>query len=119
MFFPNAVTARSVGGKEVVVSYYGAGGKHECGKNRPCHGSLTACGQVFNKNHVSVASETLPCGTAVQFCYEGKCLVAEVTDRGTFERFGRKYDLSFGAARKLGIVQEGIARVRATILSRR
>ncbi len=100
----------------VTVSFYGNGDRHECGRNRPCHGSLTACGQVFNKNHVSVASETLPCGTPVRFCHEGTCLVAEVTDRGKFERLGRKYDLSYGAAKKLGIVEQGIAKVRATVL---
>lgn len=99
----------------VTVSYYGDGGLHECGKNRPCHGALTACGDRFERNGVSVANKTLPCGTSVRFCYEGTCLIARVNDRGPFVK-GRSFDLSLGAARRLGILEQGVARVRATIL---
>lgn len=113
------VYANTSTGKLVMVSYYGNGGRHECGRNRPCHGSRTACGEVFDKNDISVASETLPCGTPVRFCHNGKCLVAKVTDSGDFEKYGRKFDLSLGAARYLGILEQGVARVKATILSRR
>jgi rare lipoprotein A (peptidoglycan hydrolase) len=99
----------------VTVSYYGNGDNDECGKNRPCHGSFTACGQVFNKNHITVANKTLPCGTPVRFCTSNKCVVAKVTDRGPFVK-GRQFDLSLGAARYLGIIEQGVARVKATVL---
>lgn len=109
------VYANTLTGNLVTVSYYGNGGKHECGRNRPCHGSRTACGDVFNKDGISVASETLPCGTPVRFCHNGKCLVAKVTDSGNIEKHGRKFDLSFGAAKYLGILDHGVSRIKATI----
>ncbi|MBP6881459.1 MAG: septal ring lytic transglycosylase RlpA family protein [Candidatus Pacebacteria bacterium] len=109
------VYANTLANQLVTVSYYGNGGKDECGRSRPCHGSLTACGDVFNKNHISVANKSLPCGTPVRFCTNGKCVVAKVTDRGPFVR-GRHFDLSLGAARYLGIIEQGVAKVKATIL---
>lgn len=112
-FVPSSVYARGENSGHVVVSYYGGGGPHECGKNRRCHGSLTACGQVFNMHKVSVANKSLACGTKVQFCNERKCLVAEVTDRGPFIQ-GRQYDLSWKAAKQLGI--SGVATVKAKVL---
>ncbi len=102
--------------KAVVVSFYGTGDENECGPNRPCHGSRTACGQVFNKHAVSVAHEKLPCGTRVKLCRQGKCIETEVTDRGNFTKYGREFDLSYGAAKKLGIIEVGVAKVVATVL---
>lgn len=98
-----------------MVSYYGGGGLHECGKNRPCHGSRTACGNVYDKNSISTAHKSLPCGTKVKFCYDNNCLVAEVEDRGPYIE-GRSFDLSFGAAKKLGFLEEGVVEVKVTIL---
>jgi rare lipoprotein A (peptidoglycan hydrolase) len=112
-FIPSTVYSSSNSNDQVTVSYYGGGGPNECGKNRPCHGSRTACGQKFNMYGVSVANETLPCGTKVEFCHEEKCLVAEVTDRGPHVS-GRKFDLSWKAAKLLGI--SGVAFVEARIL---
>lgn len=114
---PKGVYAANLIGSEAVVSYYGNGGQHECGKNRPCHGSQTACGEAFNMHQVSVAHKTLACGTPVRFCHEGKCLVAEVTDRGPYVK-GRSFDLSLGAAKRLGITNRGVARVMVAVLMR-
>lgn len=100
----------------VEVSHYGGGGPDECGKGRECHGSRTACGQVFDMYDISVAHKTLPCGTKVKFCNGSRCVVAKVTDRGPYVD-GRSFDLSYGAARKLGIIQEGVAQVMARILN--
>ncbi|USN89260.1 MAG: hypothetical protein H6780_03725 [Candidatus Nomurabacteria bacterium] len=100
----------------VEVSHYGGGGPNECGKDRECHGARTACGQVFNMYGISVAHKSLPCGTEVQFCYGSRCVVAKVTDRGPYVE-GRSFDLSYGAARKLGIVEDGVARVMARIIN--
>lgn len=103
-------------GKVVEVSHYGGGGPDECGNGRECHGSRTACGQVYNMYGISAAHKTLPCGTEVQFCRGGTCVVAAVTDRGPYVE-GRSFDLSYGAAKKLGIVSMGVARVVARILN--
>ncbi|MCA9357873.1 hypothetical protein KC902_01290 [Candidatus Kaiserbacteria bacterium] len=45
-----------------------------------------------------------------------RCVVAKVTDRGPYVE-GRSFDLSYGAARKLGIVEDGVARVMARIIN--
>lgn len=113
---PKGVYASTLANQLVMVSYYGNGGKDECGKGRPCHGSLTACGDVFNKDHISVANKSLPCGTLVRFCANGKCVVAKVTDRGPFVK-GRYFDLSLGTARYLGIIKQGVAKVKVTVLN--
>ena len=44
------------------ISWYGAG----------LYGNGTACGQTLTKTLVGVAHRTLPCGTKVQFRYNGK-----------------------------------------------
>lgn len=41
----------------------------------------------------------------------GRTVVVTVTDRGPFKR-GRVVDLSVAAARKLGMIERGVARVR-------
>ena len=111
-FVPSNVFAGS-NIKHATVSYYGGGGPNECGRSRPCHGSLTACGQVFNMYKVSVANKSLPCGTKVQFCRDDKCLVARVTDRGPFV-LGRDYDLSWQAAKQLGI--SGVSTIEVKVI---
>lgn len=109
-FIPSTAYARS---GTVKVSFYGGGGPKECGRNRTCQGSLTANGEVFDMNKVSVAHKTLPFGTKVQFCLKKKCLVAKVNDRGPFVE-ERDYDLSKKAADILGI--DGVTVVKAKVL---
>ena len=41
----------------------------------------------------------------------GRSIVVEINDRGPYKK-GRVIDLSKGAARKLGIVEDGLATVR-------
>jgi rare lipoprotein A len=112
---PKSVNATTEKSTYATVSYYGNGGPHECGKNRPCHGAKTACGNRFDKNTPSAASKTLPCGTKVQFCHAGTCVVAPVNDRGPFVE-GRSFDLSVAAAAQIGIVKYGVAKVTVTII---
>jgi rare lipoprotein A len=47
----------------------------------------------------------------------GRSVVVTVTDRGPFVR-GRVVDLSLAAARRLGMVERGVARVRVERLAR-
>lgn len=117
-FIPGSIYAADVKSNgRVKVSFYGGGGPNECGPNRTCHGSKTACGQTFDMHKVSVAHESLPCGTKVQFCHQGNCLIAKVNDSGNFEKLGRQYDLSRKAAEKLGIINVGTAFVEAKVIS--
>ena len=74
-----------------LASYYGYG-------NRGHPGELTC------------AHRTRPLGSMVKVVYRGRSIQCRVTDRGPFIR-GRIIDLSTSAARALGMIQAGVARV--------
>jgi rare lipoprotein A (peptidoglycan hydrolase) len=67
------------------ISWYGPG----------FYGQGTACGETLTKGLVGVAHRTLPCGTLVQFRYQGKVVTAPVVDRGPYVS-GRTWDLTKG-----------------------
>jgi rare lipoprotein A len=75
-------------------------------------GRRTASGQRYRGNRLTCAHRTLPFGTKLRVTdvESGKSVVVEVTDRGPFEP-GRIIDLSWAAARALGILERGVARV--------
>jgi rare lipoprotein A len=77
----------------------------------------TANGEYFNPNAVSAAHKTLPLPSIVEVknLDNGKILVLRVNDRGPFID-GRLIDLSKGAARELGVLGAGTAKVRVTFL---
>jgi rare lipoprotein A len=76
------------------------------------HGRKTASGERYNMYGVSAAHRTLPLGTVVRVTHRGngKRLTVRINDRGPFVK-GRIIDLSYGAARKLDMVKEGVAEV--------
>ncbi|MBF0449924.1 MAG: septal ring lytic transglycosylase RlpA family protein [Candidatus Magnetomorum sp.] len=82
------------------------------------HGRKTSNGEVYNMYDVSAAHKTLPLGTIVRVynLENKKSLVVRINDRGPFIR-GRIIDLSYGAARRLGIVNQGTARVYLKTIS--
>ena len=90
-----------------VASWYG----------RQFHGRKTASGERFNMNALTVAHKTLPFGTKVEFtcASTGKKVVAKVNDRGPYVH-GRSFDLSYSAAKALGILDRGVAKVTYRIL---
>jgi len=61
-------------------------------------GGNTACG--FHA-HYGVANRTLPCGTQVEFQYNGRSVTATVDDRGPYVG-GRDWDLNQNTAAVLG-----------------
>ena len=65
----------------------------------------------------TAAHKTLPFGTRLRVTNlkTGRSVVVTINDRGPFNR-GRVLDLCTGAARALGIIDQGIARVRADVL---
>lgn len=77
------------------------------------HGRKTANGEIYDMYGVSAAHKTLPLGTRVHVTNleNGRDVVLVINDRGPFVR-GRIIDLSYGAARRLDIVQKGTAKVR-------
>jgi rare lipoprotein A len=82
------------------------------------HGRKTASGEVYNKRAVSAAHKSLPLGTKVRVTKlsNGKSIVVRINDRGPFVK-GRIIDLSRSAAKKLGIINSGIAKVKVEVLS--
>src|SRR3989344_4811398 len=83
------------------------------------HGRRRADGKRYNMHDPTIAAhKTLPFGTKLKLenPENGKKLIVSVRDRGPYWP-GRHLDLSYGAAEKLGIVEEGVATLRVTIIS--
>lgn len=92
------------GGVEVgVASWYG----------QEFHGRPTSSREVYNMNDMTAAHRTLPFGTNVMVTNleNDRSVVVRINDRGPFVR-GRIIDLSYAAARVLGLIGPGTARVR-------
>jgi rare lipoprotein A len=72
----------------------------------------TASGEVFDPHKLTGAHRTLPFGSKVRVTnlHNGRSVLVTITDRGPFLRH-REIDLSYGAARVLGMVERGVARV--------
>ena len=62
----------------------------------------------------TAAHKTLPFGTKLEVCYQG-CTTVRINDRGPFIG-SRELDLSYGAAKAIGLVQPGVANVQVTYL---
>lgn len=77
-------------------------------------GRHTACGQLLTKQLIGVANRTLPCGTLVNFSYQGHQLVVPVVDRGPYSSIGADWDLTENAARLLKM--GGVAKLDAKIV---
>ncbi|HKH45744.1 MAG TPA: septal ring lytic transglycosylase RlpA family protein [Thermoanaerobaculia bacterium] len=76
------------------------------------HGRRTASGQRFDMNELTAAHPSLPFGTLLEVrnVRNGKSVVVRVNDRGPYSK-SRILDLSFGAAREIGLVLSGTAPV--------
>ena len=79
---------------------------------RQFHGRKTASGETFDMNAMTAAHRSLPlnCYIRVTNKTNGKSVVVKVNDRGPFHG-NRVLDLSYGAAKKLGITNAGLAKV--------
>lgn len=82
-------------------------------------GQRTASGRLFNPQHLTAAHPTLHLGSKVKVTdlRSGRSVVVQITDRGPFAP-GRGIDLSYAAAQRLGIVRQGVARVRLELVER-
>jgi rare lipoprotein A len=77
----------------------------------------TASGEKFDKNELTAAHRTLPFGTKVRVTNvaTGQSVTVRVNDRGPFVN-GRVVDVSHGAADKLGITGQGVAKVKLEVV---
>ncbi len=76
------------------------------------HGRRTASGERYNMNDLTAAHPSLPFGTkvGVRNTRTGREVVVKVNDRGPFSK-NRIIDLSYAAAREVGVVGPGTAAV--------
>ena len=88
----------------MLASWYGPG----------FHGRTTASGQRYDMHGNSAAHKTLQFGTKLRVCYQG-CVDVVVNDRGPFIG-ARELDLSYGAARTIGLIGPGVANVEVTYI---
>jgi len=102
---PHGFTAGTV--ERGVASWYGPG----------FDGHRTASGQRYRQAQLTAAHRSLPFGTRVQVknLENGSTVVVTINDRGPFAR-GRVIDLSYQAARELGVSTAGTADVELAVL---
>lgn len=81
------------------------------------HGRPTASGEIYNMYAMTAAHKTLPLGTYVKVTNleNGKSVIVKINDRGPFVK-GRIIDLTYAAAKKLGMANKGIAKVKITVV---
>jgi len=93
-----------------IASWYGPG----------FHGKQTASGEIYNMYKLTAAHKTLPLGTYVKVINleNGKSVIVKVNDRGPFVE-GRIIDLSYAAARKIGMLKKGTAKVKLIALGKK
>ncbi len=79
---------------------------------RQFHGKKTANGERFDMNAMTAAHRSLPmnCYVKVTNKANGKSVVVRINDRGPFHG-NRVLDLSYGAAKAIGITQNGVGNV--------
>ncbi|PMS30770.1 septal ring lytic transglycosylase RlpA family protein [Trinickia symbiotica] len=82
------------------------------------HGRRTASGERFNMHALTAAHKTLPLSSYVRVTntQNDKTVVVKINDRGPYVR-GRIIDLSYAAARELGLQHDGTAHVKIVGLS--
>lgn len=86
-----------------LASYYG----------RKFHGRRTASGERYDMHAMTAAHRALAFGSRVEVTNlkNGRKVRVRINDRGPFVK-GRIIDLSYAAARKIGMLSSGVAKVR-------
>lgn len=82
------------------------------------HGHRTSNGEIYDMYQMSAAHKTLPLPTFVRVTHlkNGRSVILRVNDRGPFHR-NRLIDLSYVAAKKLGITDTGTGVVEIEALN--
>jgi len=100
----NRRVARTQSASDGLASYYS-------------QGERTASGEKFNAGELTAAHPTLPFGTRVRVTNvaTGRSVTVRINDRGPFVN-GRVIDVSHSAAQSLGMVGQGVARVKLDVV---
>lgn len=106
--YPETRTVNGAMVEEGIASYYAD----------EFNGRKTSSGEIFDMNALTAAHQTLPFNTRVRVTNleNGKSVIVRINDRGPFKD-QRIIDLSLEAARSIGMVGPGTARVRIEIIS--
>jgi rare lipoprotein A len=82
------------------------------------HGKKTASGEVFDMRDLTAAHKDLPLGTTciVTNLRNNKSVTVRINDRGPFVK-DRVIDLSYAAAKVVGMIDTGTAPVRVEVLA--
>jgi rare lipoprotein A len=90
-----------------LASWYGPG----------FHGKKTASGEIFDMGALTAAHKTLPLGSIIHVINmeNKKEAVLRINDRGPFSG-SRILDVSKSAAQKLGMIKNGVAKVRFNVI---
>jgi rare lipoprotein A len=80
-------------------------------------GRKTANGEIYDCEALTAAHPNLPFGSIVRIVNQqnGKFEIVRINDRGPYQE-GREIDVSLGVARKIGLVNTGVGRVRLELL---
>jgi rare lipoprotein A len=80
-------------------------------------GTQTASGEKFDTNELTAAHPTLPFGTKLRVTNvaNGQSVTVRINDRGPYVP-GRVVDVSYSAARTLGMVGGGVAKVKLDVV---
>src|SRR6202042_2240726 len=83
-------------------------------------GARTANGERLNPNALTAAHPSLPFGTRLRITSvaSGRSVVVRVNDRGPFIK-GRAVDVSYSAAKELGMTERGVAKVKMEVVQER
>ncbi|CAA6822506.1 MAG: Rare lipoprotein A precursor [uncultured Sulfurovum sp.] len=81
------------------------------------HGRKTANGERYNMYAYTAAHKTLPFNTMVRVTNlrNKRSIIVRINDRGPYVR-GRIIDLSYLAAKKLGYINKGVAKLKVKVL---
>ncbi len=81
-------------------------------------GKVTANGERFKPHGLTAAHRKLKFGTRVRVTNlaNGRKVIVRINDRGPFIK-GRIIDLSLGAAKKIGMLHRGVARIKMEVLN--
>jgi len=106
---PSLAARRWKGKLHGVASWYGG----------VFNGRKTASGEVYDMYAMTACHPSLPFGSIVRVVNREnqRSVVVRITDRGDLLHEGRVIDLSYGAAQKLGMTWEGLAKVDLQVLS--
>lgn len=85
---------------------------------KPFHRRLTASGERYNMYSMTAAHRTYALNTRLKVTNlrTKKSVIVRVNDRGPFYRT-RDIDLSYGAAKKIGLTRKGVDKVKIKVIS--